>query len=751
MKKVKKILLFTIITFLIVISISYAEYENKNEIVEAGVEKSEEYKKWESLTNEEKENTIMPNYSNVSIDSSVKKSTLNNLLKEDIKSLPSSYNLRTTLPNIKVKNQQKAGSCWAFAFTSMMETTMANKYKKENLEYSPMHIDYKTSQYFNRNVGEGGSPFIALAYAASGLGPVYEENFAFDSVYNEEKNSKDSYYLSDIKDVNLNQEVKEQIKDTTYFANIYKSYAENSIEYKDSLAFFGYNKYTDEQVGAIRNLIKQHIKEDGAVTATFYADSLGGLTQNGEYRSIYFNNEKNAYYYTNILSANHAVTIVGWDDNFKKENFSSQNKQPIHDGAYIVLNSWGTGFADNGYFYVSYDDAVIEQQICSIDKIEEVKEENKKLYEYDELGMNYALYSINEEKTKFLDSGYAANIFSRDTTNTSEYEYLSEVGVYLFNTEGIEVYANPNDDNLNNCVKVASYIGSNALEAGYHTIKLNSPLLLNGNKFAIKVKYINSEKTTIPVECNLDESKLTDNQTSVYSSAKSNKGESFVSMDGTKWDDLFDYKLDSNTTLKNTNTCIKATTMTTDTPLTIPVTGLKIDKTNINMEVGNTENLIATIEPTYATNQSIIWKSDDESIVTVSDTGILKALKKGKTTIIATTVDGNYSTSCEVTVTEKTNKEDDEYIPKEDQVEEGTEKIENIDEDKKSNIDKQSDIDEQSNVDKQSIQTKAEKDNTIATKILPFTGKGIAIFIVILGTVVLIIAFVKYRKMKDIK
>ena len=143
------------------------------------------------------------------------------------------------------------------------------------------------------------------------------------------------------------------------------------------------------------------------------------------------------------------------------------------------------------------------------------------------------------------------------------------------------------------------------------------------------------------------------------------------------------------------------------------------------MEVGNTENLIATIEPTYATNQNIIWKSDDESIVTVSDTGILKALKKGKTTITATTVDGNYSTSCEVTVTEKTNKEDDVYISKEDQVEEGTEKIENIDQ-AKQNIE-----DKQSNVDKQSIQTETEKDNTIATKILPFTGKGIAILLLV--------------------
>jgi len=728
----KKISVFVIIIFIILTSISYAE--NGKEKIEAGVEKSEEYKKWESLTDVEKENVIIPNYSNISIESSVKKSTLNNLLKAGASTLPKSYDLRTTLPNINEKDQKGTFSCWAFSFTSMMETTMAKKYKKNNLEYSPMHIDYKTSQIFNRKVGEGGSHIIALSYAASGYGPVYEQDFPFERVYDEEENSEESYYLSDIENVDLNQKVREKVKDATYFASIYKAYSDNSITYKDSTAFSGYNKYNDEQVAAMRNLIKQHIKEDGAVTATFYADSMAGLTQNGEYRSIYFNNEKNAYYYTNILPANHAVTIVGWDDDYKKENFSSEVRQPIHDGAYIVLNSWGPQFADGGYFYVSYDDAVIEQSICSINEIEEISEEdNKKLYEYDQLGMNYAIYSLDEENTKFLDSGYAANVYSRDNFNSSKYEYLTEVGVFLQKTEGVEVYVNAINDDFNNCVKVASYIGSNALETGYHTIKLNSPILLKGNKFTIKIKYTNSDVTTIPLECNFDDSQLSDNQISMYSKAKSNKGESFVSMDGTKWTDLFDYKLNANTTLKNTNACIKATTMTTDTPLTISVTDVKVDNSNITMEVGDTQNLIVTIEPADSTNKNVIWKSKDENIVTVSDTGILKALKKGKTTITVTSVDGNYSASCEVTVTEKTNNEDDIYIPKDDLTIGDTENIQDI-------------------KNKQNIQIKTENsDNTLATKILPNTGKEIIIATILFVIVILIIAFVKYRRMKDVK
>lgn len=52
----------------------------------------------------------------------------------------------------------------------------------------------------------------------------------------------------------------------------------------------------------------------------------------------------------------HDVVVVGWDDNFPKENFTIQ---PEGDGAFICKNSWGEEFGDDGYFYVSYYDTKI--------------------------------------------------------------------------------------------------------------------------------------------------------------------------------------------------------------------------------------------------------------------------------------------------------------------------------------------------------------------------------------------------------
>lgn len=62
-----------------------------------------------------------------------------------------------------------------------------------------------------------------------------------------------------------------------------------------------------------------------------------------------------------LSESNHAVSVVGWNDSFPKEWFAEQNgKRPEHDGAWILKNSFGTGYgSDGGFTYVSYDDEFI--------------------------------------------------------------------------------------------------------------------------------------------------------------------------------------------------------------------------------------------------------------------------------------------------------------------------------------------------------------------------------------------------------
>lgn len=83
----------------------------------------------------------------------------------------------------------------------------------------------------------------------------------------------------------------------------------------------------------------------------------------------------------------------------------------------------------------------------------------------------------------------------------------------------------------------------------------------------------------------------------------------------------------------------------------VRVSGVSFDETEHKIPVRGTAKLTATVAPANATVKTLIWTSDDDSIATVSRTGIITALHVGTTTIRATSVDGNHSAEITVTVT----------------------------------------------------------------------------------------------------
>lgn len=85
----------------------------------------------------------------------------------------------------------------------------------------------------------------------------------------------------------------------------------------------------------------------------------------------------------------------------------------------------------------------------------------------------------------------------------------------------------------------------------------------------------------------------------------------------------------------------------------VAVTEVRLDKTATTLFEGDTEELMATVMPENATDKGIEWKSDNESVATVSQTGLVTALKDGSATITVITNDGEFRASCEVTVKKK--------------------------------------------------------------------------------------------------
>lgn len=107
---------------------------------------------------------------------------------------------------------------------------------------------------------------------------------------------------------------------------------------------------TDTAVKRLRSDQKA-VYLEGGVQSSLYTSM-----RDYESESVYYNRDTNSYCYIGTEKPNHDSVIVGWDDDYPKENF---NMELEGDGAFICTNSWGENFGDQGYFYVSYYDTNI--------------------------------------------------------------------------------------------------------------------------------------------------------------------------------------------------------------------------------------------------------------------------------------------------------------------------------------------------------------------------------------------------------
>ncbi len=98
----------------------------------------------------------------------------------------------------------------------------------------------------------------------------------------------------------------------------------------------------------------------------------------------------------------------------------------------------------------------------------------------------------------------------------------------------------------------------------------------------------------------------------------------------------------------NPSTIYGECTVTVTAP--VAVTGVSLDKPTLTLSVGGTATLTPTIAPADATNKAVTWESDKPSVATVDDDGKVTAVGEGTCTITVTTDDGDYTATCDVTV-----------------------------------------------------------------------------------------------------
>lgn len=425
--------------------------------------------------------------------------------------LPARYNLAENGFVTDVKNQQDSGNCWAFAALASLETCVlkaSNKTFNFSVENMKNLIEMYSAYGWKMETNEGGYNGMPMGYLASWLGPVNATLDPFD----------DKGTLSPLLDSEM------------HIQNIYVLPARTS--------------YTDNDA------IKEAILKYGGLYASYY-HSAG-----------YLNSKTNAYYDPYTGNGNHAITVVGWDDNYSKNNFYTA---PAGDGAFIVKNSWGSSWGDNGYFYISYYDRVLfavnkDNQAFTYILNDTVR--YTKNYQYDVAGMTD--YLITGKKTVWYQNIY----------NATGNEAIAAVSTFFNTTVDYEISIYVND--VLQLTQNGRHEGS-----GYYTIPLKEyvPVAV-GDIFKIVVKLANPQNgyAAVPISEQLSTTRC------YYA-----PGVSYFSNDGKKWTDLYDYSASAYSHTYNSQVaCLKAFTIT-------DIQNTTVTLNNITPKVQEFSEIIATV------------------------------------------------------------------------------------------------------------------------------------------------------------
>ena len=340
-----------------------------------------------------------------------------------------------------IRNQSPYGTCWGFAPTSLAELSVLNN-DGTLLDLSELHSVYFAYHYTSAD-GKDGVKYLPTAsynYLSMGGDPSF--------IYHTYANWVGA--------------ADEKTAPYSEAAATLESGLSNDIAMNDSAHlrnFYIVNK-------ADRKYIKQLIKEYGGVGMSYYDDNQ------------YYDYSTNSYYSTVSDNTNHAISVVGWDDD---RVTNSSNK-----GAWLVRNSWGSNeYSHFGYFWMSYDEPSIYDRVYALDCVSDTGSSDDDFYDH-----NYQYDLSAYSQYGWIGNGTSstiANIFTATGT-----QLLKAVGVETQNPNinyTVSIYTDiANSSNPESGTLVRTQTGSFTYQ-GFHTIKMDNPLTLTkGETFSVVIK-----------------------------------------------------------------------------------------------------------------------------------------------------------------------------------------------------------------------------------------------------------------------
>lgn len=398
---------------------------------------------------------------------------------------PGTYNANEERFVTDVKNQRNTSLCWAFSLASNLETSLLTRGQKY-YDLSEEQLAYFWANRVNDPLGNTPNDKITRTqsdYHGTGNGRVA------------------SFFLSTWSGMTTEEKVPFQSSAVTWPDSL----AYDTSAYMEDAIF---SQYTVERT-------KQLLMEYNSVSAMIY------MLDN--------------YYYPDTASyscpqsglVNHAVTIVGWDDTYSKENFPSASGVK-NDGAWIVKNSYGKNWGKNGYFYLSYEDQSITNLVSNTASTSEEYNNN---YFYDGAAAGTVTFPGNT-----INNGYYVSNIFKATAGNGKDEELGEIvtAVPQDNTDfQIQVYTDLKNtsDPTSGTPAYAEPVDYTQPLAGIHTIHLNTPVKIPQGTFYSVVIRIPDGSNKFYVE------KTTTSTSWFTATAGIDPNQSFFSTSGKKWYD----------------------------------------------------------------------------------------------------------------------------------------------------------------------------------------------------------------------
>lgn len=365
-----------------------------------------------------------------------------------------------------VRDQESLGICWTFAGNATLESFLKLKgYGDFDLSEEHMRWWAKDNVY-GWNIGDtqGSTNETSIGYFTSWLGPKLEKDIPYNGRITRENGAK---------------------KPANY----------------DSASRLPYNVTGVINVAADKTSVKNAVLKYGAVMSGYYDDKK------------YLSTDSNSYYLNEKLGQNHAITIVGWDDNYSIDKFNGAAK-PASKGAWLVKNSWGDYNSEHGYMWISYEDKNILSYTDNY-SITEVKEDKgQKIYQHE-----YSMTASLADNTLTT-----ANVFE-----FGKHEALQGV---MFASDSIgakyEIYLIPinGNESINYNNRILLKTGT-VPYSGYITEEIsNFPLATGKGAIAVRIdNRANNRKSKIAMEMNVKGYDMF--------RAKANIGQSYVLRGGT--------------------------------------------------------------------------------------------------------------------------------------------------------------------------------------------------------------------------